>query len=163
MSFFITLPSFPLPEFEGNTPSNFKVRLPKRLTLEGSGWKVGLASITLPNMSFIRQMEKAGIAEGDYILEISNKIGKSGQSYRVETNVVTMRDLKEHTHTYRSGVEFLKTLVQILEQRRFAQLRMGLQIQNEEFVPFTFKSVGNDFEMHMGKDGNGSAHIKSSN
>lgn len=58
MSFFITLPSFPGPSFEDNTPSSFRVRLPNRLTLEGSGWKVGLASITIPNVCFLHQLEK---------------------------------------------------------------------------------------------------------
>lgn len=155
MSFFITLPSFLRPSFEGNTPSNFKVRLPNRLTLEGSGWKVGLASITLPNMNFLRQLEKAGIDDGDYLLEIANKIGKVGNPYKIKNNAVTFKDMKEHPHNYRSGVDFFfMTITQILEERRIFLLDPGYMVEPEEFVPFTYKPVGNDFELHMGKDGN---------
>lgn len=76
MSFFITLPSFPRPSFEDNTPASFKVRLPNRLSLEGSGWKVGLASITIPNISFLHQLEKAGIENDNWLCPLYLKQAK---------------------------------------------------------------------------------------
>ena len=39
-------------EFPDNTNSSFRVRLPERLSLPGSGWHVSLLSLTLPNSSY---------------------------------------------------------------------------------------------------------------
>lgn len=108
MSFFITLPSFPRPSFEDNTPSSFKVRLPNRLTLEGSGWKVGLSSITIPNICFLHQLEKEGIGDRDNLMSISNKTGKVGQPYIQENAIVKLSDMKDHSHAYLNGVDFLR-------------------------------------------------------
>ena len=47
--FYLTLPSHgSLQEFPNNVNNNFKVRLPRPLRLEG-GWKVALASISVPD------------------------------------------------------------------------------------------------------------------
>ena len=49
-SFYITLPSHGSRfEFPNNTSNNFKIRLPEPKRLRGSGWKVALASISLPD------------------------------------------------------------------------------------------------------------------
>ena len=106
MSFFITLPSFPRPSFEDNTPGSFKVRLPNRLSLEGNGWKVGLASITIPNVCFLHQLGKAGIHDSDWFMSIANKTGKPGSNYKVKRAVVSMGDLKRHKHSLLDGVDF---------------------------------------------------------
>ena len=45
----ITLVSDPTDEFPQNHNNSFKVRIPDRLRLEGSGWHVALRSLTLPN------------------------------------------------------------------------------------------------------------------
>ena len=47
-TFYVTLTSQPTPEFPHNSPTDFQVRLPQSLWLQGK-WKVGLANIFLHN------------------------------------------------------------------------------------------------------------------
>lgn len=157
MSFFITLPSFPRPSFEGNTPGHFKVRLPNRLSLEGSGWKVGLASITLPNVCFLHELQRQGITNTDWLMSIINKTGKPGQNYKLKRAVVSLGDIKNHKHSLLNGVDFFTLMCNILEERRFQELEPGYKVEEEEFLPLKIKPMGDDFEMYVGKDGNESA------
>ena len=154
MSFFITLPSFPRPSFEGNTPSSFKVRLPNRLSLEGSGWKVGLASITIPNVCFLHQLEEAGIGDNDWLMSITNKTGKVGSNYKMKRAVVTLGDMKVHKHSFTSGVDFFTMMSYVIQERRYQHLDLGYRVEPEDWVPFTFKSEGDDYLLHLGQDGN---------
>ena len=49
-SFCVALPSHSSKsEFPNNTSNHFKIRLPNPIRLEGTGWKVGLSSISLPD------------------------------------------------------------------------------------------------------------------
>ena len=51
MSFYLTLPSHSnKAEFPTNANNSFKVRLPQPLILRGSGWTVGLAALSLPDV-----------------------------------------------------------------------------------------------------------------
>ena len=151
----MTLPSFPRPEFEDNTPSSFRVRLPKHLKLEGSGWKVGLASITLPNINIIQRIEDLGIEDNDNLLTVRNKCVTSSGNV-VKTINVKLKDLKERDN-FQSGVDFFSALINIIEARRLALLAAGEKIVDKEFIPFEIKKNGEDFEMLVGKDGNLSA------
>ena len=161
MSFFITVPSFPRPSFEDNTPGSFKVRLPNRLSLEGSGWKVGLASITIPNVCFLHQLSNAGLDDTNWLMSIVNKTGKAGQNYKLKRAVVSLGDLKNHKHALLDGVDFFAMMVSILEERRFQLLDPGYKVEHEEFVPLKIKPLGNDFELYVGQDGNETAtHIE---
>ena len=157
MSFFITVPSFPRPSFEDNTPGSFKVRLPNRLSLEGSGWKVGLASITIPNVCFLHQLSNAGLDDTNWLMSIANKTGKPGQNYKVKRAVVSLGDLKNHKHSLLDGVDFFAMMISILEERRFQQLDLGYKVEHEEFVPLKIKPLGDDFELYVGQDGNETA------
>ena len=48
--FYVTLPSHSNKnEFPNNASNHFKIRLPHPIRLEGSGWKVGLSAIALPD------------------------------------------------------------------------------------------------------------------
>ena len=50
LSFYVTLPSHAnKSEFPGNQAKAFKIQLPHPLHLPGSGWQVGLSSISLPD------------------------------------------------------------------------------------------------------------------
>ena len=42
----------------------------------------------------------------------------------------------------------------ILQERRYQILNHGYMVEPEDFVPFTFKSLGDDYEMHLGKNDN---------
>ena len=49
-SFYVTLPSHSSKnEFPSNVANHFKIRLPNPLRLEGTGWKVAMAAISLPD------------------------------------------------------------------------------------------------------------------
>lgn len=157
MSFFVTVPSFPRPSFEDNTPSSFKVRLPNRLNLEGSGWKVGLASITIPNVCFLHQLSIAGIQDSNWLMAITNKTGKIGSNYKLKRAVVTIGDLKKHKHNFLNGADFFTLMVNILNERRNQELELGYKVEPEEYMPFTVKPTGTDFELHVGQDGNETA------
>ena len=154
MSFFITLPSFPRPSFEDNTPGSFKVRLPNRLSLDGSGWKVGLASITIPNVCFLHQLSNAGIDDTNWLMSIINKTGKPGSNYKMKRAVVSLGDIKEHKHSLLNGVDFFSMMISILEKRRFEDLDLGYKVEHEDFVPLQIKSLGDDYELHVGQNGN---------
>ena len=157
MSFYITLPSFPRPEFEDNTPSKFRVRLPRHLQLDGHGWKVGMASITLPNINFIQQLEELGIKDADNLISVRNKTETSTSGhYSSKTTHVKLSDLKERDN-FQSGVDLFTSIVQIIDTRRLALLDAGEKIIGEEFIPFEIKRVGDDFEMVVGKSGNHNA------
>lgn len=156
MNFYITLPSFPRPEFQDNTPSKFRVRLPRHLKLEGHGWKVGLASITFPNISFIQRLEDIGIQDNDNLVSITNKTETSTGLYSSRTTVVKLKDLKERNN-FQSGVDLMNSIVQILDTRRLSILSAGEKIVNEEFIPFEIKTTGEDYEMLVGKSGNHNA------
>ena len=157
MSFYITLPSFPRPEFEDNTPSNFRVRLPRHLQLDGQGWKVGLASITLPNINFIQQLEEVGIKDNDNLVTVRNKTETSTSGhYSSKTINVKLKDLKERDN-FQSGVDLFTSIAQIIDTRRLSLLDAGEKIIPEEFIPFVIKRVGEDFEMIVGQSGNYSA------
>lgn len=157
MNFFITLPSFPRPSFEDNTPGSFKVRLPNRLSLEGSGWKVGLASITIPNVCFLHQLTNAGMGDSDWLMSITNKTGKPGSNYKLKRAVVSLGDLKRHKHALLDGTDFFSMMAGILQERRYQMLESGYKVEPEEFVPIKIKPLGDDFEMHVGQDGNETA------
>ena len=154
MSFFITLPSFPRPSFENNTPGSFKVRLPNRLSLDGSGWKVGLASITIPNMCFVHQLSKAGIEDGNWLMSIVHKTGKPGSNYKMKRTTVSLADIKRHKHSLLNGVDFFSLMSNILEERRLEDLDLGYKVEHEDFVPLTIKSLGDDYELYVGQNGN---------
>ena len=154
MSFYITLPSFPHPSFEGNTPGSFKVRLPNRLTLEGSGWKVGLASITIPNISFVHQLEKAGIENNSWLMSIVFKTGKAGHNYKMKRAFANLGDMKIHSHSYTSGVDFFTMMSHIISERRYQLLDPGYKVEPEDWVPFKFSTQGDDHQLHLGDDGN---------
>ena len=154
MSFFITLPSFPRPSFEDNTAGNFKVRLPNRLKLDGSGWKVGLASITIPNLSFIHQLEKAGIKDGNWLISITYKTGKIGSNYKIKRAIVSLGDMKHHSHSLFSGVDFFTMLSHILYERRYQHLDPGYKVEPEDWLPLKFTTQGDDHQMWMGANGN---------
>ena len=48
--FYITLPSHSsTTEFPNNAANSFKIRLPHPIQLEGGGWKVGMATVSLPD------------------------------------------------------------------------------------------------------------------
>lgn len=38
-------------EFQNNRSNSFKIRLPRPIRLEGSGWQVGLSAISLPDVN----------------------------------------------------------------------------------------------------------------
>lgn len=54
--FYITLPIDSSLEFTDNQANHFKVRLPQQIPLDREGWKVAIASTSLPRMSLFQEL-----------------------------------------------------------------------------------------------------------
>lgn len=152
MSFYVTLPSFSRPEFPDNTSSKFKVRLPTRLTLEESGWKVGLASITFPTNSIIKIIENEGLEDNNSLLSFIQKCRLVSGVFKIRRSNVLFKEMKNRS--FYSGIDFMRTLINLLNALINAVLNAGEQILPEDVLPITFKQVGDDYEMHLGKEEN---------
>lgn len=87
-------------------------------------------------------------------MSIVNKTGKIGSNYKLKRAVVKLSDMKDHSHSYLSGVDFFTMMSHIIEERRYQILDLGYKVEPEDFVPFTFSSVGDDYQLHLGQDGN---------
>ena len=115
------------------------------------------ASITIPNICFLHQMEKAGITNSSWLMSIVNKTGKHGSNYKLKRAFVTLGDLKVHTHTFASGVDFFTMMGHILEERRLNELDAGYRVEPEDWAPLKFSPHGDDYQLHLGQDGNESS------
>ena len=112
--FYITLPSHSSKdEYPKNTANSFKIRLPHPIRLEGSGWKVGLMSIALPDAQvpvIISHNEGANLFTAWWI--------------RVEGSTHTRgianfdnNDLKQ-VFANTDGIGLMKSMIAFFEQRR---------------------------------------------
>ena len=71
--FYITLPSHSnRAEFPQNQSNNFKIRLPHPIRFQGSSWKVGLISISLPDV----KVHLPKLVEGNEILFTMDQVGE---------------------------------------------------------------------------------------
>ena len=113
--FYITLPSHSNgAEFPQNQANHFKIRLPHPIRLQGSGWKVGLSSISLPDVKV--QLPKLTNASEilftmDWIMKYPSGSFKFGRAH------YDPKDLKT-VFEYIDGVGFMKSMITFFEQRR---------------------------------------------
>ena len=117
-SFYITLPShggrF---EFPNNASNHFKIRLPEPKRLSGSGWKVALASISLPDAKNVLPNWMSGSQPLLYIRwYLASKNNLNNKKFRSATfkvsDVSDVVDLNNMT-----GVDFMKTAVEWLTKQ----------------------------------------------
>ena len=113
--FNITLPSHSnRTEFPQNQSNHFKIRLPHPIRLQGSSWKVGLISITLPDV----KVHLPKLVDGNEILFTMDWIMKypsGGLKFgRAHYDPNDLRAVVEYIY----GVGFMKSMVTFFEQRR---------------------------------------------
>ena len=114
--FYLTLPSHSSKtEFPDNKSNHFKIRLPHPKKLEGSGWRVGLTAISLPDS----HCRVPVFTEGQYgLFKMGWKRKKGSTLYSVykeykPTDVVQNFDAVD-------GVGFMKSMVNFFEQNRIS-------------------------------------------
>ena len=121
-SFYITLPSHESKfEFPNNASNHFKIRLPEPKRLNGSGWKVALASISLPDPKNVLPTWMSGSQPLLYTRwyhafkdDLNNKEYLSA-TFKV-SDVSDVVDLNNMT-----GVDFMKTAVEWLTKQFLEQ------------------------------------------
>ena len=113
--FYLTLPSHSnRNEFPQNQSNHFKIRLPHPKRLEGSGWKVGLSSISLPDA--IIELPKLMDAKEilfimDWAVTFPSNTTKFGRAwYNPKDPDIVLE--------YDNGVDFMKSVINYFEQRR---------------------------------------------
>ena len=118
--FYITLPSHSSKtEFPNNTSNSFKIRLPHPLRLEGSGWKVGLSSITLPDTKALLLIDRVDSSNNPTVLFKVKWIRLDGRGGGY-TNGGAMFDVNDldKVFTNVTGVGFVSSMISFFEQRR---------------------------------------------
>ena len=118
--FYMTLPSHSdKKEFQKNAANSFKNRLPDPLIL-GSGWEVGLTSISVPDASvdltFFKHETRRNepIFHAQWRTVLASDDGKNIRSpfESQTTNVSTeFKDISTGAHNISNGVEFMKALI----------------------------------------------------
>ena len=114
--FYLTLPSHSSKtEFPNNKSNHFKIRLPHPKKLEGSGWKVGLTAISLPDS----HCRVPVFTEGKYPLfkmgwkrKHKNSISVQYADYKPEDVLVNFDAV--------DGVGFMKSMVNFFQKNRIS-------------------------------------------
>ena len=115
----IVLVSDPTKEFPANTSSSFKVRLPVPLTLNGQGWKVGLATISTPDAAM--DLSRLANAVNPRVLRVGSKMVTSltdDAPVHYEA-VVQMKELVNDPGVL-DGVSLMKALI---NKAQFAEMK----------------------------------------
>ena len=112
--FYTTLPShFSLGEFPYNNNKNFKIRLPQPVRLEGSGWQVGLSSISLPdvnlNLTRYKNITEPLLRVTWFQLPDRKKDDQMG-FVESKTTEVTFEDIYNYGNI-RDGIDLIKALI----------------------------------------------------
>ena len=123
--FYITLPSdASLGEFPLNNNKSFKIRLPQPVRLEGSGWQVGLCSISLPdinlNLTRYKNLTEPLMRVTWYQLEDREKDDDMSEVMS-NTTEVKFEDIY-HYRNIRDGIDFLKALLVKFDQKMKEEL-----------------------------------------
>ena len=123
--FYITLPSHAsLGEFPENDNTSFKIRLPQPIRLEGSGWQVGLSSISLPdinlNLTRYKNLTEPLMRVTWYRIEDRNKDDDMSE-VEANTTEVKFEDI-HHYGNIRDGIDLLKALLVKFDQKMKEQL-----------------------------------------
>ena len=114
--FYLTLPSHSSKtEFPDNKSNHFKIRLPHLKKLEGSGWKVGLTSISLPDSHCrvpVFTSGKHAVFKIEWSATKGRVISNIYKDYNPEDVLVTFDAV--------DGVGFMKSMVNFFEKNRIS-------------------------------------------
>ena len=112
--FYLTLPSHSIKtEFPDNTSNHFKIRSPQPKKLEGSGWKVGLTSISLPDSHCrvpVFTSGKYAVFKMGWTRMKGSNLSSIYKDYNPEDVLVNFDAV--------NGVGFMKSMVNFFEQNR---------------------------------------------
>ena len=112
--FYLTLPSHSSKtEFLDNKSNHFKIRLPHPKKLEGSGWKVGLTSISLPDSHCRVPVFTSGqhpVFKMGWSRTKGQRLSTTYKDYNPEDVMVNFDTV--------DGVGFMKSMVNFFEQNR---------------------------------------------
>ena len=144
--FYLSLPSHSnKTEFPNNTSNHFKIRLPYPKKSEGSGWKVGLSAISLPDPT----SQTPKLMENDEIIFKTGWIAqgtigshtKFSFSAEFRPSYVRSEDLATLT-----GVGFMKTVKSFFDKQRVEKaLTIGFKFTSGEKKTYSpFKWEGED-------------------
>ena len=118
--FYVTLPSHSSKsEFPNNASNDFKIRLPHPLRLEGTDWKVGLSSITLPDTKaplLVDRVDNDGKSTVLFKVYWIRMDGRGGGHTNGEANF-DVNDL-DKVFSNVTGVGFVSSMITFFEQRR---------------------------------------------
>ena len=141
-----------LTEFPKNIANSFKNRLAQTLFLDGDGWMVGLASISLPDS----QVSLAPLLEGhrgDHLLALTwyyRTVGKEddGQTDRqiysgIQKENVWVKDV-ENDESIVDGISFMKAIISKAEAFRVKSYTWGYHLDDEDgddlFIKFNWQT-----------------------
>ena len=156
MSFYVTLPSHAnKSEFPGNQANAFKIRLPHPLHLPGSGWQVGLSSISLPDSKVnIYHL----VPKDDFIISTTwlKQVPQQEREDLIEEQgsaSCLVNDLKDLDSVV-DGVHFMKAAINLLEQQRLengVEHAQGSQFVTSEgkhtYIKFLWDDAGEEEEL----------------
>ena len=146
--FYVTLPSHSnRKEFPENKANSFKVRLPHPLRLEGTDWKVGLSSISVPDASIDLNRFKSlkfPLLSAQWMLKRQDD-GNRVQSRSLTTDL-TFQDILYDDNIV-DGLSFMKALVfkfdQVKENKRMVD-DLTQSPDNGKKWEYTFKWEGEE-------------------
>ena len=132
--FYLSLPSHSnKTEFPDNTSNHFKIRLPYPTKLEGSGWKVRLSAISLPDPT----SQTPKLMENDETLFKAEwvAVGTIGSHAKFDFSAeFRPLDLRKEDLTTLTGVGFMKTSSPFSTSngwRRHLRLESNLQVEKK--------------------------------
>ena len=129
--FYVTLPSFRTTEFPDNSANAFQNRMPFPLIL-GSGWEVGLSSISVPDAEVT--IPALPVADDSTLFKfwwVRDNLTKRYQNERYThgNTFLNHHDLN-NVFTEVDGVEFMRSVVNFYEQRN----TLGMVVRGRDLV-----------------------------
>ena len=153
--FYVTLPSHSSTnEFPDNASNHFKIRLPHPIRLEGGGWKVGLAAISLPDP--INQLPTFLRNDDNFLFQahwLATDTTASPNTHRGYYAIFQVRDLKKEVDLDTlDGTSFIDAMKTFFNKKKVEKsLRHGWKIADADGKNQThphFICEGNDFILH---------------
>ena len=141
-------------EFPNNTSNHFKIRLPHPIRLEGGGWNVGLAAVSLPDP--INQLPDILKDDNNILFQahwLATDTTVSPNTHRGYYAIFQVRDLKKEVDLDTlDGTSFIDAMKTFFNKKKVEKsLRHGWKIGDADGKNQThphFICEGNDFILH---------------
>ena len=150
MEFYLSLPSHSnTDEFPNNKNNSFKIRLPRPIQLEGSGWQVGLSAISLldVNINLNRYKEiTEPLLRVKWFQVQDQRNAMDPENVMASTTDVTFPEIY-HYGNIRDGIDFFKALIVKYEQKKKDDLPAGwdtMTYQLDKLLEPVFRWEGED-------------------